>query len=154
MPPKRSQQPPQQGTRGSSRIHGKEPEPHDELPPTCRRKANPEQPARQASDRPPQQPQRQQSVLSGLSTLSTPPAPDWPTLAALAKGRIDRYAPTRGMDDRLLARCLRAFIDFLPEGGRESIARDIIDCGDDDDKLFGVFYSLYSALLSRSKFNR
>ena len=49
---------------------------------------------------------------------------------------------------------MRAFLDFLPEGGRESVARDVLKCGDDDDdgRLYEVFRDLKTALLQPSKF--
>lgn len=58
-----------------------------------------------------------------------------------------------GQKDKKLVRCLHAFIDLLPPGGRKSVARDVINCGNDDSRLFGVFDNLCIALLYPSKFN-
>jgi hypothetical protein len=73
-------------------------------------------------------------------------------MAAEVKARIDRYLPLIGLDDNKLIPCLHAFINFLPPAGRASIATDILNCGNDDKKLFQVFENLSTALLYPSKF--
>ena len=90
-----------------------------------------------------------------MSSLSTPPAPNWGKLSQKARSRIDRYNGILGKKDDKLQKCLYAFIDFLPPDGRESIARDILNCPDDEDeKLFDVFENLSTALLYPSEFSR
>jgi hypothetical protein len=95
---------------------------------------------------------RELSVASELSGFSTNPEPaeTWPALANRARTRIGRYVAGIRDDGKLVA-CLRAFVDWLPEGGRESVARDILEC-DTDEMLYGVFDNLRRGLLHSSTF--
>lgn len=85
----------------------------------------------------------------GLSSLSTDAeAPDkWSTTAACAKQRLDNYVPQEGRSDGKLVVALKAFLDYLPKGGRESIARDILE-SKYDQELYQVFSNLLTGLLA------
>ncbi|KAK2754679.1 hypothetical protein FQN54_006812 [Arachnomyces sp. PD_36] len=88
---------------------------------------------------------------SGLSALSTQPEHEenWPELKQRAIARVTAYEPSRGDDDKLVA-CLLAFLDWLPVGGRDSLARDIEQCGSDEG-LYQQFNNLRSCLISAMK---
>ena len=86
--------------------------------------------------------------ISTLSDLSSPSAPDWPELVSKARASVDQYSPTGSMrNSDKLVKTLHAFLDFLPQKGQLSIARDINLCGEDDAKLFEVFKNLCTTLL-------
>lgn len=62
--------------------------------------------------------------------------------------RVDRYVETKENDeDNLLKDGLKALLEWLPEGGRESLARDVINT-DTDQALFEVFHNLLTCLVS------
>jgi hypothetical protein len=87
--------------------------------------------------------------LGSMSNLSTPPVTSEEELHRLvsdAKRRVGEYLPTRGDQDCKLPDLLAACVDHLPSGGRESLARDIIECTD-DSALFDVYNNIYSALI-------
>lgn len=86
-----------------------------------------------------QPPRRRSRRLAGLD-------PEWPVLAVRAKVRIDAYRQKKEKYNENLARTMHAFIDFLPEGGCQSVARDIVGCANDGE-LFAVFKKLYTGLL-------
>ncbi|KAE8156608.1 hypothetical protein BDV40DRAFT_293396 [Aspergillus tamarii] len=69
----------------------------------------------------------------------------WPLLAEEGRKRIARYQPQNRGYDEMVKPSLCAFIDWLPEGGRESIARDCIIATTDDD-LYQVFENLFTGL--------
>ncbi|KAE8135355.1 hypothetical protein BDV38DRAFT_284990 [Aspergillus pseudotamarii] len=69
----------------------------------------------------------------------------WPLLADEGRKRIARYQPQNRAYDEMVKPSLCAFIDWLPEGGRESIARDCIKATTDDD-LYQVFKNLFTGL--------
>lgn len=96
---------------------------------------------------------RQLSVTTGLSTLSTQPEPPetWESLKSAAKARVDNYTPADRAHDALLCSSLHAFLEWLPEGGRESVARDITN-SITDDSLWRVFHNLLTGLLYPSKY--
>lgn len=147
MPPKRSKEPKRDPSplesprRKSLRVAGLSPRTQSPAP---RIAASPAAETSRA--------QRELSVMTGISDISTDaePAPSWPELADRAKKRVRQYvAGNRGESEDKLIACLLAMIDWLPQGGRESAARDIVNC-DDDDKLYGVFANYCSGLLAPS----
>lgn len=88
----------------------------------------------------------------GLSVLSTATEASeaWATLEGEAKERIITYKPQNRADEEKLKPSLDAFLEWLPEGGRESVARDIIDAKTDED-LYSVFRNLVTGLAVPSK---
>jgi hypothetical protein len=92
---------------------------------------------------------RQQSELSLLST-NTESSETWPSLAEVAKARIAKYQTQNRPNEDKLQSALNAFVQWLPEGGRESVARDIIEAISDED-LYSAFRSLFTALAVPSK---
>lgn len=119
---------------------------------------------------------RAMSVESGLSALSTDvePPETWPDLYRKAKERINRYeaamdnstspkgkgkAKAKGKGrkktkraDQKLKACMTALLDWLPAGGRDSAARDILQCKT-DDKLYEMFENIRTCLLAPCKFS-
>ncbi|KAH8815223.1 hypothetical protein F5884DRAFT_771587 [Xylogone sp. PMI_703] len=92
------------------------------------------------------------SGVPGSSTVLEKPE-DWPAVANSARKRINEYIPTsRGALEGKLKDCLIAFLEHLPEGGRESLAGDITKC-DDGDELYDVFANLCTGLLYPMKAN-
>ncbi|KAB8271513.1 hypothetical protein BDV30DRAFT_240487 [Aspergillus minisclerotigenes] len=75
----------------------------------------------------------------------------WPLLAEKGRERIARYQPQDRPYDEILKPSLDAFIEWLPRGGRESIARDIVRANTDDD-LYQVFANLFRGLAVPSKY--
>ncbi|KAJ5400540.1 hypothetical protein N7465_011029 [Penicillium sp. CMV-2018d] len=112
-----------------------------------KRPASPSTPRRKSIHRkakttsPPQQPQRDLSIMS----TDAEPSASWPSVAAAAKERIEKYQPEHRSHEQILQPSLNAFIEWLPEGGRESVARDIINATTDKD-LHDVFYNLLTGL--------
>lgn len=93
--------------------------------------------------------ERVRAVFSALSTQPEIPE-NWPELQIEAASRLEQYVPQQKDDERLKA-CLLAFLQWLPEGGRESLARDILQCNTDED-LYKVFLNLRTGLLYTSKY--
>ncbi|KAK2749347.1 hypothetical protein FQN55_003673 [Onygenales sp. PD_40] len=88
------------------------------------------------------------SVLDAVKRLSTElESPEkWPTLKAQAETRLREYRPGgRDGDDKLVA-LLQALLDWLPEEGIDSIARDV-NQSETDEALYGVFANLCSGLV-------
>lgn len=70
---------------------------------------------------------------------------------ATAKERILEYVPDGRPDEDKLPAALEAFLTWLPEGGRESLARDITNAAD-DQALHQVYHNLTGlAVPSESK---
>ncbi|KAJ9296811.1 hypothetical protein DTO271G3_5010 [Paecilomyces variotii] len=88
------------------------------------------------------------SAQTGLSGLSTE---TWPDLARRAKENINQYKCIPSLDDEKLVPCMIALLDYLPEGGRESIARDILSCESNEKKLYDVFENIRGCLLFSMK---
>jgi hypothetical protein len=81
--------------------------------------------------------------------MTTPES--WTVLSDLARRRVNRYeTKSRGSLESKLTACLLACIDYLPDGGKESLARDIRKADTDDD-LYAVFSSLCTGLLCPSR---
>lgn len=67
----------------------------------------------------------------------------WPSLAAAAIERIAKYQPKHRAHEQILQPSLDAFVMWLPAGGRESVARDIVDATTDKDLYMSfIIYSL------------
>lgn len=99
------------------------------------------------------------TFVQSLSDISAPisvdPAdqPDWETLNSQAKARIDKYIPCDDRADHLLVPTLHAFLVWLPQAGREKVARDILaDPSRTDEGLYGIYDHLRTSLLVPSKF--
>ncbi|RAL02491.1 HNH endonuclease signature motif containing protein, partial [Aspergillus ibericus CBS 121593] len=85
--------------------------------------------------------QRELSIFStDVETEET-----WPSLRKEAEARIANYTHQKRPNEDKLQASLNAFLQWLPEGGRESIARDIVGAST-DDKLHEGFSNLLSAL--------
>ena len=74
----------------------------------------------------------------------------WPTLVVAAKERIARYQSQDRIHEEKLKPSLNAFVEWLPEKGRESVARDIVNSTTDED-LYDVFHNLLTGLALPSK---
>lgn len=88
--------------------------------------------------------------LRGLITTNIEASETWAALKEAAKERIPRYQSENRVHEEKLQPSLNAFIEWLPEGGRESVARDIVNAITDGD-LYSVFHSLLTDLTAPSK---
>ncbi|KAJ5773719.1 hypothetical protein N7457_008615 [Penicillium paradoxum] len=90
----------------------------------------------------------------GLSTLSTDTADSLTSLEQDARGKIQAYEKQSLRDETLLKSGLNAFLTWLPEAGRTSIARDVIETSSNRE-LYDIFMNLFTGLAvpmkSRSK---
>lgn len=78
----------------------------------------------------------------------------WPGLHDRAKDRVRNYvsaSASENKNDGKLISCLIAFLEWLPEGGRESLARDLVECDDDTD-VYDIFDNFRTGLVYASKF--
>jgi hypothetical protein len=83
--------------------------------------------------------------------MSDPPDfESWTPLLAAAKERIEKYKPADRTDDQLLRPSLEAFLKWLPQGGRDNVARDIFGAAS-DEALHQVFQNLLLGLATPSK---
>ncbi|KAG2022032.1 hypothetical protein GB937_004126 [Aspergillus fischeri] len=64
-----------------------------------------------------------------------------------ARARVEHYVNRGRPHKEYLRASLKAFLEWLPPGGQTSVARDIINTGNDDHKLWQVFHDLLSCLL-------
>lgn len=94
-----------------------------------------------------QAPPRPAASDASFMSIDTEDPEDWKELATSAKERIASYKPTRRhhKDELPIQRALNAFVDHLPQDGRESVARDILKANT-DDQLYEVFMNLYTGL--------
>jgi hypothetical protein len=83
-------------------------------------------------------------------TTDTESSATLPALVEAAKERITRYQSQNRVNEEKLQTSLNAFIEWLPEGGLESVARDIINATTDED-LYNVFHNLLTGLALPSK---
>ncbi|OJJ50420.1 hypothetical protein ASPZODRAFT_13500 [Penicilliopsis zonata CBS 506.65] len=90
------------------------------------------------------QPPNQTRGTSVLST-DTETSQTLPSLLEAAKDRVGQYQPNNRREEAKLQTGLTAFLGWLPEGGRESVARDILSATTDDE-VHGVFINLLTAL--------
>jgi hypothetical protein len=91
------------------------------------------------------------AVPRGLSTLSTDTAVSLPSLEKSARVKIQDYKNQSLRYDKLVQSSLNAFLTWLPEAGRTSLARDI-DETSSDRQLYDVFMNLFTALAAPSKY--
>ena len=94
--------------------------------------------------------QEQSRGLSVIST-NTESSETWPALVEAAEERITKYQFQNRIHEEDLQVSLRAFIEWLPEGGRESVARDIVNATT-DEVLYNVFHNLLTGLAVPSKY--
>ena len=73
-------------------------------------------------------------------------------LVEAAKERITKYQSQNRVHEDILQPSLNALVEWLPEGGRESIARDIINATTDKE-LHNIFYNVLTGLVVPSKSN-
>lgn len=91
------------------------------------------------------------SAPRGLSTLSTDSADSLANLEKEARARIENYEIQSLADETLLKGGLNAFLTWLPEAGKTSLARDIIETSSDGE-LYDVFMNLFTGLAAPSKY--
>ncbi|GIJ83898.1 hypothetical protein Asppvi_002729 [Aspergillus pseudoviridinutans] len=85
---------------------------------------------------------RQQSV-NGMPE----PSETFTNLVEAARARVESYVNEGRPHEEYLRPCLKAFLEWLPPGGQTSVARDIINAENDDQKLWQVFHDLLTYLL-------
>ncbi|KAJ5950415.1 uncharacterized protein N7479_008828 [Penicillium vulpinum] len=86
----------------------------------------------------------------GLSTLSTDTADLLTSLEKDARARIEAYENQSLRDETLLKSGLNAFLTWLPEAGRTSLARDVIETSSARE-LYDVFMNLFAGLAAPMK---
>ncbi|GFF27081.1 hypothetical protein IFM58399_01600 [Aspergillus lentulus] len=64
-----------------------------------------------------------------------------------ARATVERYVNGGRPHEEYLRASLKAFLEWLPPGGQTSVARDIVNAGNDDQKLWQVFHDLLAYLL-------
>lgn len=87
----------------------------------------------------------------GLSTLSTDTTDSLTSLEKDARIKIQAYENQSLRHETLLKSGLNAFLTWLPEAGRTSIARDVIETSSDRE-LYDVFMNLFTGLAAPSKY--
>lgn len=83
-------------------------------------------------------------------STDTEPSESWPALKAKARQKIAAYQPQKRPREEILQSSLIAFLEWLPENGRESVARDIVNATT-DEALYEVFHTLLTGLAVPSK---
>lgn len=75
----------------------------------------------------------------------------WAALAAATKPRISKYQSQNNLlhEDKFQP-LLNAFVDWIPEGGREFVARYIVNASTNED-LYDVSRNLLTGLVAPSK---
>lgn len=93
---------------------------------------------------------REDLVFSAKTDISE----DSHALALVAAGnRIDAYKPSPDRNhDGILQNSLKAFLKFLPDGGRDEIIKDI-NKAYSNQQLYEFFDDLYTGLRSRGEFD-
>jgi hypothetical protein len=86
-----------------------------------------------------------------MSTLSTETAVSLPSLENSARVKIRDYENQSLRYDKLVQSGLNAFLTWLPEAGRTSLARDINETSS-DRHLYDVFLNLFTGLAAPSKY--
>ncbi|KAF7168427.1 hypothetical protein CNMCM5623_001480 [Aspergillus felis] len=94
---------------------------------------------------------RQQSVSKSRRQLSVngmlEPSETFTNLVDAARARVESYVNGGRPHEEYLRPCLKASLEWLPPGGQTSVARDIVNAGIDDQKLWQVFHDLLTCLL-------
>ncbi|KAJ5105692.1 hypothetical protein NUU61_003039 [Penicillium alfredii] len=114
---------------------------------TDSRSPSPNDHKRRRSNRPPRPP----STVPSISSVEPASQNTWQNRKNLAEARIDEYKVAGRPKDDLLAKTLKAILDYLPEGGRDQLASDIIGVGDDDPILWEVFDNFRTGVLEAFK---
>lgn len=83
-------------------------------------------------------------------STDTEPSESWPALKAKARQKVAAYQPQKRPREEVLQTSLIAFLEWLPETGRESVARDIVNATT-DEALYEVFHTLLTGLAVPSK---
>ncbi|GFF86034.1 hypothetical protein IFM53868_04674 [Aspergillus udagawae] len=86
---------------------------------------------------------RRQQSLNGM----TEPSETFTNLVDAARARVESYVNGERPHEEYLRPCLKAFLEWLPPGGQTSVARNIVNAGNDDQKLWQVFQDLLACLL-------
>ncbi|KAJ5213049.1 hypothetical protein N7449_000218 [Penicillium cf. viridicatum] len=90
------------------------------------------------------------TVSRGISTLSTETAVSLPSLENSARVKIRDYENQSLRYDKLVQSGLNAFLTWLPEAGRTSLARDINETSS-DRHIYDVFLNLFTGLAAPMK---
>ncbi|KAF7719036.1 Uncharacterized protein PECH_000218 [Penicillium ucsense] len=100
------------------------------------------------------QTERPPPALFSRSSISSvePASPNrWEELKAQALKRINEYkCYGREYEDKL-KNVLTEALRWLPEGGRDALAQDIIDVREDDNMLYDVFANLRTAIMEAAQ---
>jgi hypothetical protein len=84
--------------------------------------------------------------------MACPERPEtFTNLIDTARARVEHYVNGGRPHEEYLRASLKAFLEWLPSGGQTSVARDIVNTGNDDQKLWQVFHDLFACLLYLSK---
>ncbi|KAL4783343.1 hypothetical protein BJX76DRAFT_348655 [Aspergillus varians] len=89
--------------------------------------------------------ERQTSALCAISS-NPDTGESWPSMYEAAKRRATSYKPTKRPNDLQLTSTLLAFLEWLPEQGQRSVAKDINEA-QTDESLWEVFHNLVTGLL-------
>ena len=89
----------------------------------------------------------------GLSALltDTTDSESLPALLIAARQRISEYQMQNRPFENIMQSSLNALLDYLPDSGLESMARDILQTNTDDD-LYNVFHNIFTGLAKPSRF--
>ncbi|RHZ57211.1 hypothetical protein CDV55_105973 [Aspergillus turcosus] len=75
------------------------------------------------------------------------PSETFTSLIDAARARVERYVNGSRPQEDYLRPSLNAFLEWLPPGGQTSVARDIVNAGNDDQKLWQAFHDLLTGIL-------
>lgn len=92
------------------------------------------------------------SYSASISSVDPASQGTWQEQKKLAETRIDEYKDCSRPNEKGLAKTLRAALNWLPQGGRDQLAKDIIDVDKDDEALWAVFDNLRTAVIEACKF--
>lgn len=91
------------------------------------------------------------TVPRELSMLSTDTAESIASLEQDARAKIQDYGSQSRQYDKLVKSGLLAFLTWLPEAGKTSLARDVIGASS-EQQLYDVFVNLLTGIASPSKY--
>ena len=91
------------------------------------------------------------TVPRELSMLSTDTAESIASLEQDARAKIQDYGSQSRQHDKLVKSGLLAFLTWLPEAGKTSLARDVIEASS-EQQLYDAFLNLLTGLASPSKY--
>lgn len=75
----------------------------------------------------------------------------WREHKSNAETRLDQYKLDGRTDEKFLVRTLKAALNWLPEGGRDKLAEDILRA-EDDSVIWKVFTNFRSAVLEAGEY--